>query len=928
MRLRRRRSLLLSLLLSLSPFPYKRPREPPPDGHLSILPHTSPTTLQQVARSYTGVSRSHCKMLLAETSREHDRDRVTLGEGPLSTAPAIPLLLIAHPPYTEAQVGELCLIHAFNMCMQRALLDHGEMQHLLLRANVQRPLGEPALQRGQYDTGELSICLQALDPTLRWHEGLPHKGRTTGRTWTQTLAAQTFDMTQIDAVILTIHPHHYGGSSAQRGSHHVAAVHLPLVGAAPDWYILNSTAPHKVQRLSQWEVASSFDADLSFAVEAPLDSSVPGRKPLAAARVCALVRASLLLRRAAAAPSPAAQPSSRLGTAWPGATGTPTVATTALRILLWLPPSLAGSDAATRQRFQTICVQHGANVLQHADYHLRAGHLLLTVKDPLHAQQCRTNPRALQLFARDVMSWRLVFENEDASHTLSAAQCERGLGLHVDKHGFAMPRRRHGFRPVPEDAPEPAAISINPFALLSNAPEPNSSTSSPALPSQSESAAGTSVPPSNAASKRRRNGTSTQPRTPSQPGPTTPVATRRARHTIHDADHIGSWNVHDLGSSQGLARLQIISQLMLSRGVGVLAVQETKMSAASTLPAQAGLVYKGCAALRGGNGTRCKGSGFLLQAQHADSFSYLGPVAPLVDGYGAVWGRWAGQSKSSDTYVASVYMPDVGRTGREPGLFARALTQIRTGYHKFAQQPGSVRLLGDWNGRVGHCSNNAVPAQLQHLAPIYGENTVNPHGLEVLRFCEDLDLRLLSGYTPLGMEPTFRRGNASSVIDFVLVPARDYAACSRTCQTVPHTDADVVGAATDHMPVLVHCPPRTPELPKRGFKVTRVCYEHVWDDNKRAHFQSLVAAAAPAAVAAVPLYGVVPGNQAACDSAARTATRVLEDAAAQAFGTRTVVHGIRKRWMTHEVAELCSLRRHARAVHASEGTDASAHLEN
>jgi hypothetical protein len=87
------------------------------------------------------------------------------------------------------------------------------------------------------------------------------------------------------------------------------------------------------------------------------------------------------------------------------------------------------------------------------------------------------------------------------------------------------------------------------------------------------------------------------------------------------------------------------------------------------------------------------------------------------------------------------------------------------------------------------------------------------------------------------------------------MPAADLSQCQRSCYTMLHTDAEVYGANSDHVPVLLHCPARADTKPKRATRITRVCYEQVWDSEKRKRYQELVAQAAPAVEAVLNFRG-------------------------------------------------------------------------
>jgi hypothetical protein len=161
----------------------------------------------------------------------------------------------------------------------------------------------------------------------------------------------------------------------------VRCTHAPRwwVCGVDDWYLLDSCAPRSVKKLSLWEVASSFDADVSYAVMAPPETDSPGRQPLPAAHVRDMVRPALRERRSADMAEPGTALTSARGRAWPEARCDAAMSSAPLRLLLWLDPACLGSSAAARQQFNVRCRSVTANVLLYADFHQRGDHMLLTV---------------------------------------------------------------------------------------------------------------------------------------------------------------------------------------------------------------------------------------------------------------------------------------------------------------------------------------------------------------------------------------------------------------------------------------------------------------------------------------------------------------------------------------------------------------------
>lgn len=105
---------------------------------------------------------------------------------------------------------------------------------------------------------------------------------------------------------------------------------------------------------------------------------------------------------------------------------------------------------------------------------------------------------------------------------------------------------------------------------------------------------------------------------------------------------MGTWNVRDLHTANGLHRLMATSDFMCNAGVAVLAVQETKLDPEAPKPSAAGLCYYGEAPMHlpGAVNRMWHGTRFLVLEEHAPNFHYLGTPAPLVDSCGAVWACW------------------------------------------------------------------------------------------------------------------------------------------------------------------------------------------------------------------------------------------------------------------------------------------------
>lgn len=117
-----------------------------------------------------------------------------------------------------------------------------------------------------------------------------------------------------------------------------------------------------------------------------------------------------------------------------------------------------------------------------------------------------------------------------------------------------------------------------------------------------------------------------------------------------------------------------------------------------------------------------------------------------------------------------------------------------------ASARGHVFLAGDFNGRVGSCSqawvselSPDIPVQLQNT-----DSTVNSHGGKLLQMCEDTAMVLCTGRTPSDVpaQPSFKaRSNTQpSRLDHVLVDAELFHA-------IQSYGVGPVMAESDHLPL-------------------------------------------------------------------------------------------------------------------------------
>jgi hypothetical protein len=177
---------------------------------------------------------------------------------------------------------------------------------------------------------------------------------------------------------------------------------------------------------------------------------------------------------------------------------------------------------------------------------------------------------------------------------------------------------------------------------------------------------------------------------------------------------LGTWNVHHLNTKNSLSRLVALSHIIHNHGMGMMAVQETRLPPQTPLAAKTGLLYFGTSPvlLSHTSNLYCRGTGFLVPSAHCASFTYLGTRSPLIAGYGAVWARWQAPSQTQPLFLASVYCPDTGAQRRNACLLQEVYEQVSAGFTYFSSKPGTVCLMGEWNAHV--------PASSHHLAPTLG----------------------------------------------------------------------------------------------------------------------------------------------------------------------------------------------------------------
>jgi len=351
--------------------------------------------------------------------------------------------------------------------------------------------------------------------------------------------------------------------------------------------------------------------------------------------------------------------------------------------------------------------------------------------------------------------------------------------------------------------------------------------------------------------------------------------------------------------------------MMQERGVKVLAVQESKLQHLADELNGVNLRYLGGKSAIAQGHTRTGGTGFLVTSEAETMVSYYGrrPAATHTSAtrkHAAEWLRILGTCAAEDVWLASIYLPDISqpRAG-----FEQALADLQSDVLWYKQKPGTVMLAGDFNARVGHAELAGMDHNLRVVAPAYGEDVVNRPGRQLLEFCEINDLTFMSGAYADGTGPTYvQRGGAvghmgaHSIVDHIISSAPQPAGASPTpCFSLHGEAGDVEFAALfDHRPVLIHCPMGKRTMSKHREVSVRWRTERVYDTTTQSTYHRAVAAHRRSLNAPALCQAVTVGDLSALDHAAAATLSLFEHAASQVLGSRTVVHGVTKRWTTPE----------------------------
>ncbi len=628
----------------------------------------------------------------------------------------------------------------------------------------------------------------------------------------------------------------------------LVAVRIEPPRATPAWYAVDPRAPGSAFLLDGPSCSQDLD------VVALVRHSAPGRALSSRKVRDALRRDPPALSRAGLWPGMPAQ-------AWDGFTRRPAT------LLLFAPLEVRHDRAL----LLSICRHAGLPILAWARFsrrggrqrcpseHRDTGHLVLRIVDPAHLQQLRS-PNAFTALARSTLrhtGMRLVWPE-------LASECPT-RAVHVPA--------RSG------DSCGAQFVSYNPFAALAPADDVPAPTHAPPTPAAADDVA-----------------------EPARPA------------------HLGSLNVNGLASDRGTTKLLAVVDLMVAHDIGILAIQETHCVRERALPlSDRTCAYHGAGATPTSTGGRPSGGhGFLVRAQWADRCTYLGQRTESR--YAPAWLKVRGGTPADDIHIACVYLPDRSRRRNEPCALRDALSALEADVTHYAPRPGAIVVLGDFNVRVG---NRRQPEARVHPAwqhaPAVGEDCSVRDGLAAIALLEALQ-RCNLDFLPVApacttgpahapsCRPTFVRGVCRSCIDYIVasVPNPQHSPVT----TLLHTAQHVVDCGTDHVPVLAPClPTLRPAVRRRAPASIRWRLERLHDDDVLQHYQDELDRRLESDAART--HDAPPAPVPSPQRLADTLAAALRGAATAALGTRTVVPGITKSWMTASVSAAIAARRRA-----------------
>mgnify|MGYP000748515169 CR=1 FL=1 len=678
-----------------------------------------------------------------------------------------------------------------------------------------------------------------------------HLGNSRGRSWEETLAAQSPTFADANCALL-ITQRSDDTTGAPRS---VAAVRYEPRGGPATWLLLDCASPNGVQILDDTAIASGFDAHTYFFVHAASSQAVRRQE------VAEILRPRVAQRRVPWRGG--SVPPNRLHPLAPapipdGYHRSPE------RFLLFAPPG----TILCRQTFQRLCTHTGLTSLLWAKYQQRDAHLLLTITHQEHLQILSDDPQMLCKHVRTRTGWRLVPEGECIERAPARQRADPHVPPNRPQHSLrTRTRRNHNpFGPLSSDDADPEDIAAD-------------------------------------------TGCSPRDGAPRMPSP------QRAQGCSHGARQVATLNTAGLNQT-GDDKLISIAHMMQANGIAVLAVQETRVTSTAgefsinSRLRQADLPYTyygDCAQLTGGaRPTPSGGTGFLVHETIDSRVQFRGCLRP-GDTHRTVWLTVHGRTRSDSLHIGNVYLPDASKAARNPGLYDTALDYVRTDIDHFQSKPGRTVVLGDFNAHVGRQTQSATDSR--HLAPRCGNPKLDAAGKKVLRLCETRALRFLSSQLARapGSDaawPTFRRGTATSIIDHILVSDAHDAATPEAI-TLPPDSVEMELCRTDHTCVMAAILPEAGgDATQARPRVERWRLELLRQPEFCAAYRQAIHAGDTAATpcADTPAEASTTDAATARDQSTQLC-RIVNDAAMQAIGKRTIVHGLTARWMTPHVRQ-------------------------
>ena len=353
--------------------------------------------------------------------------------------------------------------------------------------------------------------------------------------------------------------------------------------------------------------------------------------------------------------------------------------------------------------------------------------------------------------------------------------------------------------------------------------------------------------------------------------------------------------------------------MMTENGIAMLALQETRITcetgdhSINSMLVQLGpdagrYSYYGERAQLTDKANPTGGTGFLVHESLVPSLQYRGCLRP-GDTHRATWISVRGPTHADTLHVGNVYLPDSSKARTTQGLYQTAVDGLSRDVEAFMRKQGRTIVVGDFNARVGRQTQSTLHSR--HLAPRCGETFINTAGKQILQLCSDRHLRFISSQTPQAptlptATPTFRRGSATSIIDHILVAdEQDTIAC--VAETLPHDSVEIRACRTDHTCVLAdllpHAPPG-PAAPRQRVErwrlelLRRPDYANAYRAAIRAYDERLTTTGHSCGGPTAPATNTETSHM------ETELANLVNTAATQTIGKRTVVEGLTKRWMT------------------------------